>query len=154
MSEAKQTKASPSLLRAILGVIGGAIVWMFGFLILARILVMLWPAYGVPARVWTQTQAYTFTAPMSVCNVSFWILVEIAAGWVVAAIARRSGAVQVLAALVMAYLCFLHLYFMWPKFPWWYNLAVALSSGPAVLWGGRLGLRLPRRDTPAGAIAA
>ena len=154
MSESVQTQQPSSLLRAILGVIGGAIVWMFGFLVLARILVMLWPAYAVPARLWTQTQTYTFTAPMSAFNASFWIVVEIAAGWLTAIIARRSGPVRVLAALVMVYLCFLHLYLMWPKFPWWYNLVVALSSGPAVLWGGKLGAAYHRGGSPARPVAA
>jgi hypothetical protein len=33
---------------------------------------------------------------------------------------------------------FLHLYYAWDNFPWWYNLAVALPSGIAVLVGGKL----------------
>jgi hypothetical protein len=72
--------------------------------------------------------------------VSFWILAEIAAGWLTAVIARRAGAVWVLAALVMGYLCFMHLYYIWHALPWWYNLVVALASGPAVLLGGKLGV--------------
>jgi hypothetical protein len=44
----------------------------------------------------------------------------------------------VLAALVMAYMCFMHLYYVWDRIPWWYNLLVALPSGAAVLLGSRL----------------
>jgi hypothetical protein len=132
---------SGSLLRPLLAVLTGAVVWMFGFLVLAQILVLLWPAYGVAARTWIHANDYTFTLPMAVLNASFWILAEIAAGWLTAVIARRPRAVWILAVLVMGYLCFVHLYSVWEKFPWWYNLVVALASGPAVLLGGKLAAR-------------
>jgi hypothetical protein len=130
---------SGSLVRSILAILAGAILWMIGFLILARILVLLWPAYALAAQIWTRTRVYTFTSPMSVFNASFWILAEIAAGWLAAVIARRPQAVWSLAVLVMGYLCFMHLYYVWDQLPWWYNLVVALASGPAVLLGGRFG---------------
>jgi hypothetical protein len=150
MSELAQIKSgSATLLRAVLGVIVGVVLWMVGFLALARVLVMLWPAYAVPARIWSRTGAYTFTTPMSAFNVSFWILAEIAAGWLTAVIARRAGAVWALAVLVMGYLCFMHLYYAWHELPWWYNLIVAFSSGPAVLLGGRLGRGSDRTLEPA-----
>jgi hypothetical protein len=149
MSDAQNNSGTASVTRAILGVVAGALVWIFGFLVLAQILVLLWPAYAVPARTWTRTGTYTFTALMSVINACFWILVEIATGWVAAVIARRSRAVWVLAALVMVYLCFLHLFFAWQRFPWWYNLVVAISSGPAILLGGRLGATRVPAGSPA-----
>ena len=130
---------SGSLTRPFLAVLTGAIVWMAGFLVLAQILVLLWPAYGVAARTWTHAEDYTFTVPMSVFNMSFWILAEIAAGWLTTRIARIPRAAWILAVLIMAYLCFVHLYAVWQKFPWWYNLVVALASGPAILLGGKFG---------------
>jgi hypothetical protein len=54
------------------------------------------------------------------------------------AITRRREAGWVLAVLIMAFLCFEHLYYVWDRLPWWYNLIVALDSGAAVLLGGRL----------------
>jgi hypothetical protein len=137
MSGSIQAKKPATALRAVLGVIGGAIVWMFGFFILAQVLVTLWPAYAIPARAWTQNADYTFSSLMSVLNACLWIIAEIAAGALAATIARGQRAVWVLAALVMAYLCFMHFYLVWSKIPWWYNVIVALSSGPAVLLGGR-----------------
>ena len=140
MSEAAQLKSpSESPVRTILAVLAGAILWMVGFLVVARILAFVWPAYAVAARIWTRTGAYTFTPPMSVFNASFWILAEIAAGWLTAVIARRPQAIWSLAVLVMGYLCFMPLYYAWHEFPWWYNVVVALTSGPAVLLGGKLG---------------
>ena len=150
MSESAQVRSSPvAIIRAVLGVIVGGIVWMYGFLLLARVLLMLWPAYAVPARLWVRTGAYTFLPAMSVCNASFWIIAEIAGGWLAAVIARRAAAVWTLAALVMGYLCFMHLYYAWHQLPWWYNLIVAFSSGPAVLLGGRLGARPSPALAPA-----
>src|SRR5581483_890279 len=120
MSESAQIKPSPATpLRAVLAVVAGAILWMAGFLVLARTLAALWPAYASAARIWTQTAEDTFTTPMSVYNLSFWLLTEIAAGWLAAVIARRAGAVWVLAAIVMGYLCFAHFYYAWHKLPWW-----------------------------------
>ncbi len=49
-----------------------------------------------------------------------------------------------LAAVLMTFLCFMHLYLEWDRFAGWYNLAVALPSGPAVLLGGRLAARFVR----------
>jgi hypothetical protein len=149
MSDAQNKPGSASVTRDFLAVIAGALVWMFGFLVLAQILVLLWPAYAVPARTWTRAGNYTFTAPMSLINASFWILVEMATGWLAAVIARRSRAVWVLAVFVMAYLCFLHLFYAWQRFPWWYNLVVAISSGPAILLGGRLGAVREPAGSPA-----
>jgi hypothetical protein len=142
--------ASASVTRSFLGVVGGVIIWMFGFLVLARILVMLWPDYATQARIWSGTGQYTFTTAMSAFNVSMWALVEIAAGWIAMSISRRTNAVRVLAGLVMLYLCVMHLYVVWNKLPMWYNLIVALSSGPAVLLGGRLGLQRSREARTAG----
>jgi hypothetical protein len=135
------TSGSGSLIRPLLAVLTGAMVWMFGFLVLAQILVFVWPDYGVAARAWTHTNVYTFTSPMAAFNASFWILAEISAGWLTAIIARRPQAVWILAVLIMGYLCFLHLYYVWREFPGWYNLVVALASGPAVALGGKLNAR-------------
>jgi hypothetical protein len=38
----------------------------------------------------------------------------------------------------MAYMCFMHLFYVWDRLPWWYNLLVAIPSGPAVLLGAKL----------------
>jgi hypothetical protein len=87
---------------------------------------------------------FTFTPPMACFNLLFWVLAEIAAGWVAMKVARRSGAVWVLAGVLGVYLAAMHLVFYWPRFPWWYNLGVVIPAIPAVL----LGARLARRGSP------
>jgi hypothetical protein len=136
------------MVRSMLGVIVGGVVWMMGFFILARLLYLAWPAYAQSAQVYMSGGAYTFTPPMSGFNALFWFLAEIGAGWLTIMIAKRREAAWVLAALLMAYMCAMHLYLYWDRFPWWYNLVVALPSGPAVLLGGMLASRPWRGAQP------
>ena len=135
------------MLRAVLGVLCGGVLWMVVFSVLARGLVLAWPAYAAHAHAWMTAEVYDFTPLMSVLNATFWIASEMAAGWLTVVIARRREAVWILAALVMGYLCFMHLYYVWDRLPWWYNLLVAIPSGPAVLLGGQLA-RHPSRAAP------
>ena len=126
------------MVRGVLGVVVGAVVWMVGFFALALALAQLWPDYAIHARQWTRENVFTFTPLMAVCNVVFWVLAEIGAGWVDGKIARRREAVWVLAGLLGIYLAAVHLVLFWPRFPWWYNLVVVILAVPAVLLGGKL----------------
>jgi hypothetical protein len=126
------------MVRGVLGVVVGAVVWMLGFLALAIVLAQLWPDYAIHARQWTRQDVFTFTPTMACCNLAFWALAEIGAGCVAGKIAKRRESVWVLAGLVGIYLAVLHLILYWPRFPWWYNLGVVIPAVPAVLLGGKL----------------
>jgi hypothetical protein len=126
------------MVRSVLGVLVGAVVWMVGFLVLALLLAQLWPDYAIHGRQWTRQAVFTFTPLMACCNLVFWVLAEIGAGWAAGKIAKRRQAVWVLAGLVGIYLAVLHFVLYWPSFPWWYNLGVVIPAVPAVLLGGKL----------------
>ena len=126
------------MVRGVLGVVVGAVVWMVGFLALATVLAQLWPEFAIHGRQWTRQGVFTFTPSMACCNLVFWVLAEIGAGWVAGKISKRREAVWVLAGLVGIYLAVLHLVLYWPRFPWWYNLGVVIPAVPAVLLGGKL----------------
>jgi hypothetical protein len=126
------------MVRDVLGVVVGAVLWMMGFFVLALVLAQLWPDYAIHGRQWTRENVFTFTPLMACCNLVFWVLAEFCAGWVAGKIAKRREAVWVLAGLVGIYLAALHLALYWPRFPWWYNLGVVIPAVPAVLMGGRL----------------
>jgi hypothetical protein len=126
------------MVRGILGVVAGAVVWAMGFFVLALLLAQLWTDYAVHGRQWTKENVFTFTALMACCNLVFWLLAEMGGGWVSGKIAKRREAVWVLAGLLGIYLAALHLVLYWPRFPWWYNLGVVIPVIPAVLLGGRL----------------
>jgi hypothetical protein len=126
------------MVRGVLGVVVGAVVWMLGFFILALVLAQLWPDYAIHGRQWTSQGVFTFTPLMACCNLVFWVLAEIGAGWGAGKIAKRREAVWVLAGLVGIYLAVLHLVLLWSRFPWWYNLGAVIPAVPAVLFGGKL----------------
>jgi hypothetical protein len=125
------------MLRGVLGVVVGAVVWMMGFFALALVLAQLWPDYAIHGRQWTREGVYTFTPLMACCNILFWMLTEIGAGWAAVKIAKRREAVWVLAGIVVIYLAALHLFLYWSRFPWWYNLGVVIPAVPAVFLGGK-----------------
>lgn len=126
------------MVRSVLGVIVGAAVWMVAFFTFAQVPMLVWPGYAQNARTYMEGGAYVFTAPMSATNAALWFFAEILAGWLVVVIARRRGPAFVFAALLFAYMCAMHLVLYWDRFPWWYNLVVALPSGFAVLVGANL----------------
>ncbi len=132
------------MIRAVLGVVMGAVFWMVGFYVLAIALAQLWPDYAIHGRQWTRQGEFTFTAARACCNLVLWVLAEIGAGWIAAKIAKSRGSVWVLSGLLGVYLAALHLVFMWPRFPWWYNLGVVIPAIPAVLLGGRLAKSIGR----------
>ena len=140
------------MVRAVLGVVAGWIVWFLAFLGLAIGLAAVWPEYRVHGQAWMNDHIFDFPTNMAVLNVIFWILAEIAAGWVTMAIARRREALWVLAAIVGPYLFYEHLYAEWANIPAWYNVAVAITAIPAVLLGGKLAGRSAQRVRPAPAI--
>jgi hypothetical protein len=137
------------MMRGVLGVVAGWVVWFVGFLALAILLAAVWPEYRVHGQAWMNDHVFDFPTPMAVVNVIFWILAEIAGGWVAMVIARRREAVWVLAAIVGCYLLYEHLYAEWANIPAWYNLAVAILGVPAVLMGGKLAGRSAHRVQPA-----
>ena len=81
------------MVRSVLGVVVGAVVWMLGFWILAILLARLWPDYAIHGRQWVREGVFTFTPSMACCNLVLWVLAEIGAGWVAGRIAKRREAV-------------------------------------------------------------
>jgi len=126
------------MVRSVLSIFVGAIIWMAGFLALAALTAALWPDYQVHGRLWTSEGVFTFTSFMACFNLFFWAIAAIAAGWIAMKIATRYEAVLVLAALIELYVVALHIILFWSKFPWWYNLGVVIPAIPAILLGARL----------------
>jgi len=126
------------MVRSVLAVVTGVVLWMVAFYALATGLALLWPDYAIHGRQWVREGAFTFTPLMAFCNLVLWVLAEIGAGWMAAKISKRRGAVWVLAGLLGIYLAVVHLILYWPRFPWWYNLGVVIPVVPAVLFGAKL----------------
>jgi hypothetical protein len=129
------------MIRDVLSVVVGAVVWMVVFFALASGLARVWPDFALHARQWTHENVFTFTSAMACCNLMLWLIADLVGGWLAGKIARRREAVWVLAGLIGLYLAALHLVLYWSHFPWWYNLGVVIPAVPAVLFGGRLARR-------------
>jgi hypothetical protein len=126
------------MLRVVIGFVVGLVVWMPVFFGLARLIALVWPEYAANGRVWFETGRYDFPAPMSVVNVVCWALAATVAGWLAAAIARRSEAAWALSVALALYLGVLHLWLYRPNFPGWYNVAVPLVAALGAAAGGSL----------------
>ena len=137
------------MVRSVIGVIVGAVVWMVAFLCVTVSLAQFLPEYAAHGRVWFGQHVYEFTSGMSAVNASFWVLAEIVAGWLAVLIAARREAGWVLAAVIGLYLAYLHLYVEWSNLPWGYNLAVAIPGAPATLLGAWFASRFVRDPKPA-----
>lgn len=126
------------MMRSVLGIVVGAVLWIVGFYVLVIVLAQLWPDYAIHGRQWVRQGVFTFTPPMAVCNLVLWALAEIGAGWMASRISKVRGAVWVLAGFLGIYLAAVHLFLYWPRFPWWYNLGAVIPAVPAVLMGATL----------------
>jgi len=142
------------MVRAALGFVIAAVLWMPAFFVMTFLIAFVWPAYAEHGQTWFETGVFTFEPPMAVLNVICWALADVLAGWLAVAIGRRREVAWVLAVALALYLSFLHLYWNWPDFPWWYNLGVALSAAPAVLLGGKWAGRFVRPAPAASAARA
>ncbi len=133
------------MVRSALGILGGGVVWMAAFFTLRGCCFSSGLRMRLaPKCTWTRAP---MTSPLR-CPLSmslFWLLAECRRLGRGCYLERREAA-WVLAALLMLYMSFMHLYYAWDNFPWWYNLAVALPSGLAVLLGGKLAGRWVRRS--------
>ena len=126
------------MVRAVLGFIVAAVLWMAAFLALTFSVAFVWPAYAVHGRTWFESGVFTFEPAMAAVNVFCWALAEVFAGWLAVVIGRRRAVGWALAAVLVLYLGAMHLYLEWSTFPWWYNVGVAGLAAPAVLFGAKL----------------
>ena len=142
------------MLRAVLGFVAAAVVWMTAFFAMTTCVAILWPAYAVHGRTWFETGVFTFDPPMAVINILCWALAAALAGHLAVVIARRREVAWALAAVLTMYLGALHLVLNWPDFPWWYNIGVVASAAPAVLLGARLADGFIASSTPSSSSVA
>ncbi len=118
--------------RDILGVVAGLAVWMGVAIAAGVILRGAWPGYASVA------DAMAFTLPMMFARLTIGALTTLAAGWVIAAIARRSMPARVTAGLLLVAVFIPQHMMLWDKFPVWYHLTFLISLVPLVYLGGQI----------------
>ncbi|HEY0078758.1 MAG TPA: hypothetical protein VGB73_08945 [Pyrinomonadaceae bacterium] len=135
------------MLRSILAVIAGSVVWMVTALGTDAILMSLWPqAYSAGGRV--------ESVPLLLFTMFYAVLFGVLAGYVTAVIARRAEVKHALALgilqLLMGIVATIN---FWDTAPAWYHLIFLALVTPSNLLGGWLRANR-RRKLGAGAVAA
>jgi len=124
------------MIRSILAVIVAIITWFVVATIGNRILRAALPGYS------EVEVAMTFTLAMMICRLVLGLVSSLCAGFVCAAIARRSNVAPKVAAAMMLILFLPVHYMLWAKFPIWYHLSFLITLAPTMLIGAAL---MPRR---------
>lgn len=119
------------MVRSVVGVVAGLVVWVALATVAGVILRNAWPAYASVA------DAMTFTLPMMIARLSIGAVATLAAGWVATVITRRFR-LSLLPGVVLL-LGFIPQHIMlWEKFPVSYHLTFLCSLLPLTLLGGRM----------------
>ena len=119
--------------RDVLGVIAGLAVWMAIAGVAGVTMRSAWPDYASVA------DAMTFTLPMMFARLAIGALATLAAGWVIAVIARRSMLARVTAGLLLVVVFVPQHIMLWNKFPVWYHVTFLVSLVPLAYLGGQIG---------------
>jgi hypothetical protein len=118
--------------RDILGVIAGLAVWIAFATVAGVTMRGAWPDYASVA------DAMRFTLPMMFARLAIGALATLAAGWVIAVIARRSMLARVTAGLLLLAGFVPQHIMLWDTFPVWYHLTFLVSLVPLVYLGGQI----------------
>lgn len=117
------------MLRAILGVLGGAVAFVVVVSLLNRGLRLWLPGYAA------SEPFMDFTLPMMAARLAMGAASAVAAGVVLRLIAPSSRVAPfALAAIALALLIPVHVH-LWAKFPIWYHATFLLTLGPLILLG-------------------
>jgi predicted benzoate:H+ symporter BenE len=118
------------MVKRILGVIAGLLVFVAVATVAGVIMRLTWPAYSRVAS------AMLFTLPMLITRLSIGAVATLAAGLVTAAVTRGSaGATLAIGVLLLLVFVPEHIV-IWPKFPVWYHLTFLVSLIPLTYLGG------------------
>lgn len=130
------------MIRTILGIVGGFVVWFVAASIGNVLFRMSWPGYAQIEA------AMTFTPAMLLGRLLLGVLSSLCGGFVVAWITRgNTRAAWILGIVLTIFFLPVH-YGLWDKFPIWYHLAFLASLLPVTLLGAFLFVR-GRRPLPS-----
>ncbi len=118
--------------RDIVGVVAGLAVWIAIAGVAGVSMRSAWPEYASVA------DTMTFTLPMMFARLAIGGLATLGAGWVTAAIARRSVLARVTAGLLLVVVFVPQHIMLWDKFPVWYHLMFLVSLVPLAYLGGQI----------------
>ena len=126
------------MVKQIVGVVVGLMVWFGAALVAGVVLRPLWPEYVAASG------DMSFTLSMKLTRLAIGAVATVAAGAVAALIGRSSRTAVVTGALLLLIFIPEHIS-LWNKFPIWYHLTFLTSLVPLTVVGGRIPMPLRRK---------
>jgi hypothetical protein len=135
------------MLRIVLGVIVGFVVWLGTNVGGGQLFGLSWPEYAAA------DPTMSFTAPMLLARMALGVAATLAAGWIASTIARRRNTAALALGIVLV-LFFIPVHaVLWDKFPLWYHLFFLFTLLPLCIAGGRIASRSRPGEVNAGLSA-
>jgi uncharacterized membrane protein YeaQ/YmgE (transglycosylase-associated protein family) len=120
------------MLRIILGVIVGFVVWSILWVGVDPILRMVWTDYDESVK------AMTFSSTMLIVPLILSAIVSIISGFIAALIAKENSKSPLILGILLLIVGIFVQISVWDKIPLWYNLAFWILLIPMTVLGGRL----------------
>ncbi len=120
------------MLRIILGVIVGFVVWSILWVGVDAILRMVWTDYDESVK------AMTFSSTMLIVPLILSAIVSIISGFIAALIAKENSKSPLILGILLLIVGIFVQISVWDKIPLWYNLAFWILLIPMTVLGGRL----------------
>ncbi len=132
-----------SMLRIILGVVGGFIAWMMVWFGSEKLLSSIFPqAIGAPQKAFTealtQGSAFTPTNTLLLTHIVMCVFVSALAGYLGALIAGDSSRAPLYVGILLLLMGVAKASMSWQLVPLWYHIAFTALLLPMALLGGRL----------------
>jgi len=120
------------MLKIILGVIVGFVIWSILWVGVDAILRMVWTDYDESVK------AMTFSSTMLIVPLILSAIVSIISGFVAALIAKENSKSPLILGILLLIVGIFVQISVWDKIPLWYNLAFWILLIPMTVLGGRL----------------
>lgn len=127
-------------IRTTVGVAAGIAVWWSLFLASTFLIVVAWPASERFRQSVFEAGDYSvFPVAMLLLFLIMYIPIGLLAGRATVSITRDRRHAWIVAAPLLLFAAYQHLFVLWNNLPNWYNVAVVAVIAPGIVLGGRSG---------------
>ncbi|MEP6946384.1 MAG: hypothetical protein ABJA02_10735 [Acidobacteriota bacterium] len=133
------------MLRIVLGVVGGFIGWMIGFIGIEKIISALWPTFGVNQKAFEEAvkngagaSGFTADTTMLLTQLVFGAIVSVMAGALAALIAGENERAPLFFGILLLVMGIAKAVMSWQYVPLWYHIIFTAILLPLAIIGGKL----------------
>ena len=124
--------------RTAAGIVLGIAVWWVLFMASTFLIVVAWPTSEAFRQAVFDAGDYSvFPTAMLLAFLAMYVPIGLIAGRAAVSITRVARHAWIVAAPILLFALFQHLYVLWNNLPNWYNVAVVLLIAPFIVVGGR-----------------